>query len=215
MPESGSSVKRCSIGSHDVDSASGEDAKHKGMIGRSTTADRVGSIIAMLAMTILTLYPAVAQVSDSDQKIVDSFFPQKLIDDAARDEAAGGYPLVKFSAFATADLDRTGRQDFIVAAYSNGFLGAVRLLKRVPSGAVLVDEPDQPMMGGVFPAVRMIDLDGDGISEAIVSFSPPGSATGFAAEWIFKWIPPKLVFMGPPADDPQPDAEEWWSRQRK
>src|SRR5206468_853039 len=96
------------------------------------------------------------------------------------DEARGGPPVFTASAFATADLNHTGQQNFIIAAYTNGFSGIVRLLQRGASGVVLIDQPNVPLIIGIYPTVELLDLDGDGIPEAIVSFS---SAKGATANW--------------------------------
>src|SRR5262249_3077124 len=129
-----------------------------------------------------------------EDNLVRQFFPQWLITEANADFAQGGPPPFQAFAYADADLDGTGARDFIVAAYSNGFSGAVVVLRKQATSAVQVAAPSFPLMGGIYPNVTMLDVDNDGRPEAIVSFS---SARGSGADWILKWNGTTLQSIGP------------------
>jgi len=138
------------------------------------------------------------QTGGPEDNLVRQFFPQWLITEANADFARGGPPPFQAFAFADADLDGTGALDFIVAAYSNGFSGAVVVLRKQGTSAVQVAAPSFPLMGGIYPNVTMLDVDNDGRPEAIVSFS---SARGSGADWILKWNGTTLQSIGPTSVD--------------
>src|SRR5215510_12147285 len=106
------------------------------------------------------------QTGGPEDNLVRQFFPQWLITEANADFAQGGPPPFQAFAYADADLDGTGARDFIVAAYSNGFSGAVVVLRKQATSAVQVAAPSFPLMGGIYPNVTMLDVDNDGRPEA-------------------------------------------------
>jgi hypothetical protein len=106
-------------------------------------------------------------------------------------------------AYADADLDGSGRASYIVAAFSNGFSGAVAVLARQGTSAFQVAAPRFPLMMGIQPHVRLLDVDRDGRPEVIVSFS---SAKGLNAEWVLRWKGGTLEPMGPGDADADGDA---------
>src|SRR5258706_3948714 len=72
------------------------------------------------------------------EQAVQSFFPQRLIDESVEIRANGSmFEPVQHSTFVTADLNGNGTL-YTVAAYSNGFGGAVRILHQTTNGFVLV-----------------------------------------------------------------------------
>jgi hypothetical protein len=174
--------------------------------GRSGNRPRGGqqAWIGVLALTTVSIIILMwhgtpfAEVALSDRQIVDQFFPQLLIDDAAADFAAGGPEPSRFADYVLADLDKTGRNDFIVAAYSNGFRGAVRVLRKQGGGAVLVAEPQMLSIAGIVPRLRLVDVNADGRPEVLVTFA---SAQGLAAQWLFTWAGTALSLIGPVALD--------------
>jgi hypothetical protein len=131
--------------------------------------------------------------AQTNEQIVQQFFPQRLIDESEQRLQRGGPAPFRTSEFIVADLNKDG-STFIVAAYSNGFSGVVRVLKKVNGTFTLVDEPDLRGMSGDFPEVHLIDLDNDGRFEIIASFS---SARGPTGNWVFKWDGTKLNLIGP------------------
>lgn len=130
----------------------------------------------------------------TDDDIVRSFFPQKLLDMSVNDFNNGGPRPFQTYDFVVADLNNDGASHFIIAAYSNGFSGIVRLLKKEGGVSLLIDEPDIPTMGGDFPGVELIDLNNDLVPEIIVSFA---SGSGPTENWVFKWYDNKLNLISP------------------
>jgi hypothetical protein len=143
--------------------------------------------------------PSLAQ---TNEEIVDQFFPEFLIEDSEERQGRGGPRPFRASDFAVADLDGTG-EEFIVAAYTNGFAAGIRVLRREGTTTLLVDEPALRLLVGIFPSVELVDLDHDGLPEVVASFS---SATGRLAHWVFKWNGATLDLIGPSAVDEHGDV---------
>ena len=141
---------------------------------------------------------AFGQQGGPEDSIVKQFFPQKLIAESNIDFAKGGPTPFQAFAYADADLNGTGTANFIVAAYSNGFCGAVLVLQKQGTSAAQVAAPSFPLMCGIYPSVTMLDVDNDGRPEAIVSFS---SARGAGADWVLKWNGTTLRSIGPTSVD--------------
>jgi len=139
---------------------------------------------------------AAGAAAQTDSQVVEAFFPQRLLEESRRDYQQGGPLPFRTSAFVVTDFDNTG--SFIIAAYSNGFSGVIRVLKRVHGTASLVDEPDLAALGGVFPKVQLLDFDGDGRFEVVVSYT---SARGPTADWVLRWDGTKLRLFGPAGRD--------------
>jgi hypothetical protein len=156
-----------------------------------------------LVPCILLQLCAVGAAAQTDSQVVASVFPQRLIDESQRDYQAGGpLPFQTFS-YVAADLDHDG-SNYLVAAYSNGFSGAVRVLRRANGTARVVAEPDLPLLGGIFPEIRLVDIEGDDRPEVAVSYS---SARGPAADWLFRWDGAKLTVFGPTTRDESGDID--------
>lgn len=141
--------------------------------------------------------------TQTDDDIVRQFYPERLTEESNADFYEGGPAPFQAYDFAVADLEGTGSDDVIIAAYTNGFSGAVRVLRKQGGGASLIDEPDLPLLGGVFPYVEPLDLDGDGAPEIVVSLS---SARGREADWLFKWSGRGLRLIGPSTADEYGDV---------
>jgi hypothetical protein len=131
--------------------------------------------------------------STADEDLVKQFFPERLTTQSASIEARGGPKPVQHWTYRLADLDGSGKTDFLAAAYTNGFSGAVRIIRKTASGGTLVADP-QLDIHGVQPDLELEDLDGDLRPEIIASFSSPNGGT---AKWVFKWTGATLTFLGP------------------
>ena len=163
--------------------------------------------VLMATCAVLAGLPAIAQkppVSHAaDQPaargaLVEQFFPQRLLDFEADISARYGDPPSRQSAFVAADLDRTGRPEYLVAAYTANDLGAIRVLKVVGSSAVLVDEPNLCPFGGRDPRVSLIDLDHSGNPVILVTLT--AGSKGEEMQWIFTWDGNVLKSIGPEKD---------------
>ena len=133
----------------------------------------------LLAFAFLAL-PTFAGQTDAD--IAALFYPAAL-GQFVRD-TPGTVEAQQWS-IAAADLDGTGRADYLVVAYSNGHIGRIRVIKKTPTGPVLVADPDTPSLYDNAPALRLIDLNHDG-KPAIVATYHIGNH-GQHASWIFRW----------------------------
>jgi hypothetical protein len=164
------------------------------------SAKTITNVIVHIALAFVAIlavaYPAMSQASDQD--LVDQFYPPQLTADAAADFNNGGPEPSHFSDFIEADLNGTGRADFLIAAYTNGFSGVVRVLQKQGTSATLVAEPALPLIFSIYPHVSLQDLDNDGRPEIIVNFSAP---TATSADWIFKWTGRSLNLFGPSLTD--------------
>jgi len=162
-------------------------------------------LLNALTLILLASTPALVRgsLNQTDKDLVNQFFPDFLIEESEEDFAKGGPAPFRTSAFAVADLGGTGT-DLIVAAYTNGFSAAIRVLRREGTAAVLVDEPALPLLAGIFPCVTLLDLNHDGRPpEVITSFS---SGRGTGADWVFRWNGSALVFIGPSSVDANGDV---------
>jgi len=136
-----------------------------------------------------------AQAGYNESTIVKEYFPQQLSALSERINARGGPPPSQYFSYVDADLGGTGKKNYIVAVYSNGFSGAVRVLQKQGSTATLIASPSLPDMGGINPNVRLVDVDGDGRPEVVASFSTGNGAT--TADWVFKWDNEELHSISP------------------
>jgi FG-GAP-like repeat len=154
-------------------------------------------------LCLLLQLGAAGAAAQTDSQVVAMLFPQRLVEESEQDSQAGGPPPFRTFRYAVADLDNDGSR-FIVAAYSNGFSGVVRVLRRVDGNARVVDEPDLPLLGGIFPDLQLLDFDGDGRPEVAVSYS---SARGPPADWVFRWDGTRLRLFGPTTIDESGDVD--------
>jgi len=155
-------------------------------------------IILLLTGTGLAQEPA----SLTTEEIVEQFFPQRLIDDSEKRVKRGGPSPFRTSTFRLADLDGIGSQNYIVAAYTNGFSAAVRVLKLENGTATLVTEPNLRLLGGIYPALELVDIESDGRPEVVAFFSGSGRTN----DWVFKWTGTELRLIGPASIDEYGDV---------
>src|ERR1043166_2968198 len=118
----------------------------------------------------------------SDKQIVSNAFP------AALNDGDG----VRFSRFIAVDLNGTA-QPLLVAVYTNGAAGAIRVLNR--AGQV-VSAPDFPGMRGFHASLQALDLDHDGTPEIIAEFTT-GHSPDDPDTWVFRWVAGALKLISP------------------
>jgi hypothetical protein len=125
---------------------------------------------------------ATAHAQLSDRQIVENAFPATLNDGDG----------VRFSRFIASDLNGEG-QSLLIAVYTNGAAGAIRVLDR--AGRVLA-APLLPGMRGFHAAVQALDLDGDGTPEILATFST-GHNPDNPDTWVFRWAANNLSLISP------------------
>jgi len=138
--------------------------------------------------------PAAAQ-SSADEAMVRNGYPGVLTADYLEIAEPGSIPPVMVD-YKRADLDGTGATDYVVALYSNGRAGMIRVYK--PAGSTsAIAEGGMQEMGGTRPEVTLLDLDGDRKPEIVATFALM-HGTGV---WIYKWSAGQLVNFGPVEND--------------
>ncbi len=153
--------------------------------------------VGAAALLLSPWLPRQAAAQPTVEEVVAEFFPQRLITESEDDHAQGGPLPFQASDFLVVDLDGDGG-DSIVAAYSNGFSGVVRVLRRDGAEWRLAAEPDLPLLGGIFPSVSRVEVDGDAGPELLVSYSSP---RGRGADWVFDWDGSELRPVNPTVTD--------------
>jgi len=97
--------------------------------------------------------------ASSDRSLVEQFMPPKYAQARARALGRGARSYVLDAEYVAADLDRTGRKDFLVAVYGDGVDCILRVLRREGSSATLVSESGNLQLGGAFPKITIVDID--------------------------------------------------------
>jgi hypothetical protein len=126
------------------------------------------------------------QQPDPHQKrIVDRYFPNNL---------EGG--LTANSCFAVYDWLPNGNPRTIMAGYSDGVSGAIRVIRANTSGhyKVIFDAPAEWDVSGIDCSVVLKDVDGDKKNEVIFSFHSFKMNSG---DWVFRWTGSQLVNLAP------------------
>lgn len=155
----------------------------------------VRRIVVLNALTVILILgaalSAVAQGHVDPQAIVDQNYPQSLADQL---QGTGGN-LQRQSCFAIFDTLASGNPRTIMAGYSNGYSGAVRVIQANGSGQYgVIFEPANLNFFGSDCKIQLADLDGDGTNEVIVSFR---SIKGNMATWPLQWNGSQLVNLAP------------------
>lgn len=145
------------------------------------TQSRRRWIVSILLLSSL----CVAQTGSGPtvKQVVDSFYPQTLVDLAARD-GDDGIPLDRRSCFGVTEYQANGEPKTIIAGYSNNVDAQLRVLQAQAGGAfqVVYDLPDH--LTGTDCAIQTVDLDGDDTLEAVVTFPSMGPNT---VSYAFRW----------------------------
>ncbi len=133
--------------------------------------------LAVAAAAVLGRPLAAAQKADP-AAVVDRFFPQSLVDGGSE---AGSF--LQNQCFAVLDSEPSGSPRTIVAAYTDGTNGIVRVLRNGGTGFTVVAEPTGFAFLGFGCSISLLDLDNDGVKEATVSFT----AQSGSSDWVFRW----------------------------
>lgn len=158
---------------------------------------RIASLVNFVLILMSPASPAFAQSPDPAQ-IVDQFYPQSLLDDAASDTL----PFDRRSCFAVYDYFPNLAPKTIMAAYSNNVLASIRVIQAPQQGGPysVVFEPSGLLLTGTDCGVTLVDVDGDQINE--VEFTFPSFRGINSRDWLFRWDGSKLTNISPPLNEP-------------
>jgi hypothetical protein len=132
----------------------------------------------------------------SDEELVREHYPSDLLGEIGQIAGSGG-PAHRGQALVRGSFPG-GTGGDVVAAYTNGFGGAVRILRRDGQQVQIFDSPRFAPMGGSDCGVSLVDLEADGVPEIAASFGAPA---GGHLTWLFRWTSTGLVFLGPSASN--------------
>jgi hypothetical protein len=146
--------------------------------------------LAILSLT-LWIAPAWAQEPLDLASVVAQFYPASLDADVAA--IAAGATNVRHQCWVVLKADASGRLQIVVAAYTNSQSGAVRVLARNAAGFAVVDEASGAPIAGSSCFADGVDIDGDGILEAVVRFGTPAGTS----DWVYAWRDGALADLSP------------------
>lgn len=135
--------------------------------------------VRMAAGVLLLLASCASRpVKACDDRLALRVVPRSLI------EASGGGASEIRCTLARVDLAGAGKQEYTAIAYSNGDQGAFVVSKGSGHSATTVFSVSQDgMLGDLTPELELSDLDGDRISEMLVSFV---GRPGVRSVWVFQ-----------------------------
>ena len=149
---------------------------------------------ARLALLIVaaSVVPVLVTAQTSDlAAIVAQFYPASLDADVAAITA--GATSVRHQCWVVLKADASGRPELVVAAYTNSQSGAVRVLARNAAGFAVVDEASGAPIAGSSCRADGVDIDGDGMLEAVVRFGAPAGTS----DWVYAWRDGALADLSP------------------
>ncbi len=152
--------------------------------------------VCLIACVIGVWSASFALASDVEH-VVSSFYPQHLIDLRHRDRSTD-LPDVKEQVWAA--LNEEG--DLIVAAYSNDSYGAIRVIRVSGHEGILLWASTE-VLGGSEPEITLMDFDGDGQKDFLVSFSTGQGR--YHTSWAYLWNGHKGGAVSPPDGFTSPD----------
>ncbi len=82
---------------------------------------------------------------------------------------------------------------YLVAAYSNAHIGALRVIRMSGTPAVVADAPMQPAPAGNTPGLQLLDFNGDGTPEILFNLLTRGNPS----TWLLAWTGNGLQNIGP------------------
>ena len=145
-------------------------------------------MLRTLIILIVILASAVT-IDETPEAVAQRFFPSSLTEGDEKVRGPRGVPALAADRFEPAG----SKDSLIVAAYSNAWGAAVRLLKRTGENwAVAGDWDISADAGG--PGIQFVDLDGDKTPEVFVNFHSGGGQTTYS--WPFRWDGNTLLSMG-------------------
>jgi hypothetical protein len=132
-----------------------------------------------------------AQNGDELAATVAQFYPASLDADVAA--IAAGQANVRHQCWVVLRAGDDGQPLLVVAAYANSQTGAVRVLARGPAGFTVADEASGAAIAGSTCRAEGVDIDRDGMLEAVVRFDN-GTGTN---DWVYAWRDGALADLSP------------------
>jgi hypothetical protein len=145
--------------------------------------------ISLMAVALCAAIPV--RAAESLNPLVAAHYPAKLAEEAATHH----YADQREQAYVAIKVDGA---DLVVAAYSNGHIGAVALIDASVEPPVTL-QIIRDHQTGEHPAVTAADLDADGRPEVVVGFAL--GPRGGSATWIYRLRQRRLLSIGPVGDD--------------
>jgi hypothetical protein len=135
-----------------------------------------------------------APTTDSELQIA-SFAPQAFLDFASTHRNVDGEPLAIEIQYTGADLDGTGRFDFIVASFEVGLLGTVEVFRVSQGKLALAGQLEgNPNLGGGRMEIELVDVEDNGKPE--VAVRSYGASDSYKLG-IFQWTGISLRLLNP------------------
>ena len=132
-------------------------------------------ILLLLLIVATSMIPSASEGMPSVDSVIALNYPAQLVAFSAEHHLTDA----RQQTYATFSV---GGDDFVIAAYSNGDIGAVLLFLRQGTTYSVVDAPTAKYLGKD-AVIRLLDLDGDSTLEAVVEFQ---TGHGWTGGWIFR-----------------------------
>ena len=154
-----------------------------------------------LPFVIAGVVPVVATAQTGDlAAVVAQFYPASLDADVAAIAAGNGN--VRHQCWVVLKSNASGGPLVVLAAYTNSQSGSVRVLTRGAAGFAAADEAAGAPIAGSSCRAEAIDVDADGMLEAVVKF---GARAG-TNDWVYAWRDGALADLSPLTADGVPIA---------
>ena len=143
----------------------------------------------LLPISLLLIAFTTSLFAQTDDQIAMQFYP-KALDENFLATHNPEKTVVRLVTTLRVDLEGSGQDKFIAAAFTNGMAGILRIIKTSGPTPVLVAESTDQTMGGGGPAsLYAADIDNDGIPEIVVEFK--------RASWIYRYQNGQISLYGP------------------
>ena len=150
-------------------------------------------------ITLVVLFFLSATVmADECTDAVLAFYPPDLQTSIDSYAAHGGDPGRRICTQATVTLDGPHTTPYIVAAFTNTFDAAVRVIKPVSGELRGAGVATGSQLSGIWPRLSAIDVDGDGKPEILLCITGEKRS---CRTWILAWDGANLNSIGPDSND--------------
>jgi len=169
-------------------------------MNRKTVLTLAAAIVIFLAGILLSRFVsqqtrAASPPAVDPKQVVDSMYPPEMAQAATERENRGGSAFSRKFCFVVYESLADGNPGTIIAAYTDGIGGTIRVIRGQGDGKYgVVFEPTEFSFGGGPCEMGLVDLDADGRKEIMVSFA---NYRIFTADWYFRWDGVQLINLGP------------------